>query len=1077
MAGNEWINGYLEAILDSGSSAIEDNNNNNNNNKAAATATDRGGSTATATAGVIFNPTKYFVEEVVTGVDETDLHRTWIKVVATRNTKERSSRLENMCWRIWHLARKKKQLEWDDVQRLAQRKWEREQGRKDVTEDMSEDLSEGEKGDVLGEAITLDSPRKKYNRNNSNLEVWSDNNKEKKLYIVLISLHGLVRGENMELGRDSDTGGQIKYIVELARALAKMPGIYRVDLFTRQVSSPEVDWSYGEPTEMLTTCFEDDSVDVGESSGAYIVRIPFGPRDKYLRKELLWPHIQEFVDGALAHILNMSKALGEQIGGGQPVWPYVIHGHYADAGDSAALLSGALNVPMVLTGHSLGRNKLEQLLKQGRQSKEDINSTYRIMRRIEAEELSLDAAELVITSTKQEIEEQWGLYDGFDVKLERVLRARGRRGVNCHGRFMPRMAVIPPGMDFTNVVVQEDTSEADGELAALTEGLSPRAVPPIWSEVMRFLTNPHKPMILALSRPDPKKNLTTLVKAFGECRPLRELANLTLIMGNRDDIDEMSGGNASVLITVLKLVDKYDLYGQVAFPKHHKQNDVPDIYRLAGKTKGVFINPAFIEPFGLTLIEAAAHGLPMVATKNGGPVDIHRALNNGLLVDPHDQQAIADALLKLVSEKNLWQECRKNGLKNIHLFSWPEHCRTYLTRIAACRMRHPQWQTDTPSDEFSMEESLNDSLNDVLDMSLRLSIDGEKTSLTESIDLSSASGNNPDLQDQVNRVLSKMKRHEGGTQSAQGSDIDKKRVDMPSKYPMLRRRHKLIVIALDCYDSKGVPQKKMIHIIQEILKAIKLDPQIARLSGFALSTAMPVGELTGFLKSGNVKVNDFDALICSSGSEVYYPGIYTEEDGKLCPDPDYASHIEYRWGYDGLKKTIWKLMNQTEDAKRPSAIEEDFKSSNSHCLSYLIKDPNKAKKVDDMRQKLRMRGLRCHLMYCRNSTRMQVVPLLASRSQALRYLFVRWRLNVANMYVILGETGDTDYEELIAGTHKTMIMKGVVEKGSEELLRTAGSYLRDDIVPGESPFVAYTTGEATAQEIAKTLRHISRAGM
>lgn len=147
------------------------------------------------------------------------------------------------------------------------------------------------------------------------------------------------------------------------------------------------------------------------------------------------------MDGALAHILNMSKVLGEQIGNGDLIWPYVIHGHYADAGDTASLLSGALNVPMVLTGHSLGRNKLEQLLKQGRESKQDINATYKIMRRIEAEELSLDAAELVITSTKQEIEEQWGLYDGFDVKLERVLRARARRGVNCHGRHMPRMVV------------------------------------------------------------------------------------------------------------------------------------------------------------------------------------------------------------------------------------------------------------------------------------------------------------------------------------------------------------------------------------------------------------------------------------------------------------------------------------------------------------------------------------------------------------------------------------------------------------------------------------------------------------
>lgn len=94
MAGNEWINGYLEAILDSGASAIEENKQTQVN----------------LGEREHFNPTKYFVEEVVSGVDETDLHRTWIKVVATRNSRERSSRLENMCWRIWHLTRKKKQV-------------------------------------------------------------------------------------------------------------------------------------------------------------------------------------------------------------------------------------------------------------------------------------------------------------------------------------------------------------------------------------------------------------------------------------------------------------------------------------------------------------------------------------------------------------------------------------------------------------------------------------------------------------------------------------------------------------------------------------------------------------------------------------------------------------------------------------------------------------------------------------------------------------------------------------------------------------------------------------------------------
>ncbi|KAK8933954.1 Sucrose-phosphate synthase [Platanthera zijinensis] len=1063
MAGNEWINGYLEAILHSGGAVVAEER------RTPAPAVDVG-----LKLGDHFSPTRYFVEEVVTSVDETDLYRTWIKVVATRNVKERSSRLENMCWRIWHLARKKKQIEWEDLQRLANRRSEIEEGRRDARDEMSEELSEGEKGDTVGEMLQTET-KKRLQRNASDLHLWSEENKEKKLYIVLISLHGLVRGENMELGRDSDTGGQVKYVVELAKALSMMPGVYRVDLFTRQIAAPDVDWSYGEPTEMLTTgAYDADGNELGESAGAYIIRIPFGPRDSYLKKELLWPYIQEFVDGALAHILNMSRVLGEQVSGGKPVWPYVIHGHYADAGDSAALLSGALNVPMVLTGHSLGRNKLEQLLKQGRQSKADINATYRIMRRIEAEELSLDAAELVITSTKQEIEEQWGLYDGFDVKLERVLRARVRRGVNCHGRYMPRMAVIPPGMDFSNVVVQEEQAEAEGDLAAIiaSDGGAPKSIPAIWSEVMRFFTNPHKPMILALSRPDPKKNITTLLKAFGECRPLRDLANLTLIMGNRDDIDEMSSGNASVLITVLKLIDKYDLYGLVAYPKHHKQSDVPEIYRLAAKTKGVFINPALVEPFGLTLIEAAAHGLPMVATKNGGPVDIQQALNNGLLIDPHDQKAIANALLKLVADKNLWGECQRNGWRNIHLFSWPEHCRMYLTRVAACRMRHPLWQTDTPTAPDDEDvESLGDSLMDVHESALLLSIDDKISIKNGSADLHG----NAEYPDQVNRILSKIKKQVIPQEFQSGTLKPREGAsgNIQTKYPLLRRRRRLFVISLDCYNEKGVPEKKMAQLIQEIFRAVRSDQQLSRISGFAMATAMPLTETLNLLKLGRIAATDFDALICSSGSAVYYPGAAQsiDGDGNIQADRDYAAHIDYRWAYDGEKRTIEKLMNSDGSE---NAV-EDLAACNPHCISFLINDPTKAKPVDELRQKLRMRGLRCHLMYCRNSTRLHVVPLLASRSQALRYLFVRWGLSVMNMYVFLGEGGDTDHEELIAGSHKTVIMRGAVERGPDLLLRTAGSYQKEDIVPGESPLIIYTKPGVKSEEIMKTLREASKA--
>ncbi|KAK9279174.1 hypothetical protein L1049_012852 [Liquidambar formosana] len=1053
MAGNDWINSYLEAILDVGP-GLDDA-------KSSLLLRERGR----------FSPTRYFVEEVITGFDETDLHRSWVRAAATRSPQERNTRLENMCWRIWNLARKKKQLEGEETQRMAKRRLERERGRREATADMSEDLSEGEKGDLASDVSAHgDSTRGRMPRISSVdvMENWASQHKEKKLYIVLISLHGLIRGENMELGRDSDTGGQVKYVVELARALGAMPGVYRVDLLTRQVSAPDVDWSYGEPTEMLNPINSDSySQELGESSGAYIIRIPFGPKDKYIPKELLWPHIPEFVDGALGHIMQMSKVLGEQIGGGQPVWPVAIHGHYADAGDSAALLSGALNVPMLFTGHSLGRDKLEQLLKQGRQSKEEINATYKIMRRIEAEELSLDASEIVITSTRQEIEEQWRLYDGFDPILERKIRARIRRNVSCYGRFMPRMVIIPPGMEFHHIVPH------DGDMDGETEGNEENPAspdPPIWSEIMRFFSNPRKPMILALARPDPKKNITTLVKAFGECRPLRELANLTLIMGNRDDIDEMSGTNASLLISILKLIDKYDLYGQVAYPKHHKQSDVPDIYRLAAKTKGVFINPAFIEPFGLTLIEAAAHGLPIVATKNGGPVDIHRVLDNGLLVDPHDQQSIADALLKLVADKQLWARCRQNGLKNIHLFSWPEHCKTYLSRIASCRPRHPQWQRSEEDYEKSESDSPGDSLRDIQDISLnlKLSLDGEKNEGSSTLENTLDSEENAaDGKSKLeNAVLTWSKSVMGGTQKAGSMEKAEHNIGT-SKFPALRRRKHIFVIAVDSDTTSD-----LLEIIKMVVESAGTDKSSGSI-GFVLSTALTISEMHSFLVSGGLSPLDFDAFICNSGSELYYPSSSSEDSPSGLPfivDLDYHSHIEYRWGGEGLRKTLVRWAASINDKKGEGQIvAEDESESTTHCYAFKVKNPTLIPPVKELQKLMRIQALRCHAIYCQNGSKLNVIPVLASRSQALRYLYIRWGMDLSNIVVFVGECGDTDYEGLLGGVHKTVILKGVCS--SSQKLHANRSYPLEDVVPFDSPNIVQTD-EYNSNDIRASLEKL-----
>ncbi|WCJ29991.1 Sucrose-phosphate synthase [Euphorbia peplus] len=1054
MAGNDWINSYLEAILDVGP-GLDDA-------KSSLLLRERGR----------FSPTRYFVDQVISGFDETDLHRSWIKAQATKSPQERNTRLENMCWRIWNLARQKKQLEGELANRNAKRRLEREKGRREATADMSEDLSEGEKGDTPVDASAHggDSTRGRLPRINSAdaMDLWISQQKGKKLYIVLISLHGLIRGENMELGRDSDTGGQVKYVVELARALGSTPGVYRVDLLTRQVSSPDVDWSYGEPTEMLTLRNNDDSDDeTGESSGAYIVRIPFGPKDKYIPKELLWPHIPEFVDGALNHIIQMSKVLGEQIGNMKPIWPSAIHGHYADAGDSAALLSGALNVPMLFTGHSLGRDKLEQLLKQGRLSRDEINSTYKIMRRIEAEEYSLDCSEIVITSTKQEIDQQWRLYDGFDPILERKLRARIKRNVSSYGRIMPRMAVIPPGMEFHHIATVE--GDMDGETEGSEEHPPTSPDPPIWSEIMRFFSNPRKPMILALARPDPKKNITTLVKAFGECRPLRELANLTLIMGNRDGIDEMSSTSASVLLSVLKLIDKYDLYGQVAYPKHHKQSDVPVIYRLAAKTKGVFINPAFIEPFGLTLIEAAAYGLPMVATRNGGPVDIHRVLDNGLLVDPHDQQSIADALLKLVADNQLWAKCRQNGLKNIHLFSWPEHCKTYLSRIASSKPRHPQWEKSNDGGDTSDSESPGDSLRDINDLSLNLkfSMDGERSGASGNDNPSESEGDASNKNNKLETAVLAWSKGVVKNTHRSGSMEKGEQNSNSGKFPALRRRKQIFVIAVDTDTISA-----LVEVTRKIFDAAEKERTEGSI-GFILLTSLAMSEIHSFLVSGGFSPSDFDAFVCNSGSELYYSN-HNSDEASFVVDFYYHSHIEYRWGGEGLRKTLVRWVASINEKKAEQIITASEQLSTNYCYTFTVQKPASVPAVKELRKMLRIQALRSHAIYCQTGTRINVIPVLASRSQALRYLYVRWGFELRNMVVFVGESGDTDYEGLLGGVHKSVVLKGVCNNASNQL-HLARNYPLSDVIAIDNPNVVQTPEDFTGSDIRGCLVQLGSA--
>lgn len=448
------------------------------------------------------------------------------------------------------------------------------------------------------------------------------------MYFQLISIHGLVRGDRIEMGRDADTGGQVRYVLELAKTLAAFPGVTRVDLLTRLIRDPAVDDSYRQAEESL-------------SEKCRIIRLPCGP-EEYMRKELLWPYLDEFAE----RMVEFTEELGQK--------PELVHGHYADAGYIGRNVAERFGCPFIFTGHSLGIPKLEYLTSEG-WSREKANEILHIDQRIEQEQACIDAAAGIVVSTRHERDTQ---YSGYKL----------REG-------MP-IEVIPPGTDlerfFPYYMYELPGNEIEEHYKQARHRMQHR--------LSRFLIEPERPLLLALCRPDRRKNIQTLIKAYGESPQLQAIANLAVFAGIREDIETMPDNEQEVLTDILLLMDRYDLYGKMAIPKHHDSDfDVPELYRLAASTRGLFVNTAFIELFGLTAIEASATGLPFVVTENGGPQDIVANCKSGKVVDVNDQAALVSAMLEFLTDPELWEECSDAGINLVRKhYSWQTHCKSYL---------------------------------------------------------------------------------------------------------------------------------------------------------------------------------------------------------------------------------------------------------------------------------------------------------------------------------------------------------------------------------------------------------------
>jgi glycosyltransferase involved in cell wall biosynthesis len=129
------------------------------------------------------------------------------------------------------------------------------------------------------------------------------------------------------------------------------------------------------------------------------------------------------------------------------------------------------------------------------------------------------------------------------------------------------------------------------------------------------------------------------------------------------------GGDGPEKARLIESVNRMGLFGKVLFLGHRKDP------LLLLKALDVYVQSSWGEGMGSVLIEAAACGVPIVATTAGGIPEVVEDGASGLLVLPRRPEALADAILKLSGDRALARRLADEGLKRLPRFG--------LTRMAA----------------------------------------------------------------------------------------------------------------------------------------------------------------------------------------------------------------------------------------------------------------------------------------------------------------------------------------------------------------------------------------------------------
>lgn len=221
-------------------------------------------------------------------------------------------------------------------------------------------------------------------------------------------------------------------------------------------------------------------------------------------------------------------------------------------------------------------------------------------------------------------------------------------------RILPQCKKIITVSHFERKHIQDVLHLPDQQIVTIYNGYSHYFHPIENSCVVTKKYTDSESFLFFLGNTDPKKNVPRTLKAYSSYLKRSKEKRPLLIADLKENI----------LDKILKEKGLEDIKHKLILPGYIPNQNLSYLYNNAF----AFLYTSLRESFGIPILEAMACGTPVITSATSAMPEI--AGEKGILINPFDEEEIAEKLLLLENDTNFYLKQREYGLQRVELFSW-----------------------------------------------------------------------------------------------------------------------------------------------------------------------------------------------------------------------------------------------------------------------------------------------------------------------------------------------------------------------------------------------------------------------